>query len=134
MSVLVVGSVAFDDVTSPSGSVKNVLAGAATYFPWPPVTSLTCEWLRWWEKTSAPIRKNSSTSTESTSAAWSARTAKTFRWGGTYTENLNEAKTDYTDSMSSNFQTTNSERVRGLRLSVPGQHPAHPASQRAAAR
>ena len=32
MSILVVGSVAFDDVTSPSGSVKNVLAGAATYF------------------------------------------------------------------------------------------------------
>src|SRR5437660_2956959 len=22
---------------------------------------------------------------------------KTFRWGGTYTDNLNEAKTDYTD-------------------------------------
>ncbi len=32
MSVLVVGSVAFDDVTSPSGSVKNILGGAATYF------------------------------------------------------------------------------------------------------
>ena len=32
MSILVVGSVAFDDVTSPSGSVKNILGGAATYF------------------------------------------------------------------------------------------------------
>src|SRR6202158_5739889 len=32
MSVLVVGSVAFDDVASPSGSVKNILGGAATYF------------------------------------------------------------------------------------------------------
>ena len=32
MSVLVVGSVAYDDITSPSGSVKNILGGAATYF------------------------------------------------------------------------------------------------------
>ncbi len=32
MSILVVGSVAFDDVTSPSGSVNNILGGAATYF------------------------------------------------------------------------------------------------------
>lgn len=32
MSILVVGSVAFDDVTSPSGTVKNILGGAATYF------------------------------------------------------------------------------------------------------
>ena len=32
MSILVVGSVAFDDVTSPSGSAKNILGGAATYF------------------------------------------------------------------------------------------------------
>src|SRR5579872_4106739 len=32
MSILVVGSVAFDDVSSPSGSVKNILGGAATYF------------------------------------------------------------------------------------------------------
>ena len=32
MSILVVGSVAYDDVTSPSGTVKNILGGAATYF------------------------------------------------------------------------------------------------------
>ena len=32
MSILVVGSVAFDDITSPSGSVTNILGGAATYF------------------------------------------------------------------------------------------------------
>ena len=32
MSIVVVGSVAFDDVASPSGSVKGILGGAATYF------------------------------------------------------------------------------------------------------
>ena len=32
MSVLVVGSVAFDDIATPSGRVENILGGAATYF------------------------------------------------------------------------------------------------------
>jgi sugar/nucleoside kinase (ribokinase family) len=32
MSIVVVGSVAFDDITSPSGSVTGILGGAATYF------------------------------------------------------------------------------------------------------
>ncbi|MFZ0758723.1 MAG: sugar kinase, partial [Candidatus Sulfotelmatobacter sp.] len=32
MSIVVVGSVAFDDIASPSGSVKGILGGAATYF------------------------------------------------------------------------------------------------------
>ena len=35
--------------------------------------------------------------TESTRAVWNAPKGKTFRWGGSYTDNLNEAKTDYTD-------------------------------------
>ena len=32
MSLLVVGSVAFDTIASPSGKVKDVLGGAATFF------------------------------------------------------------------------------------------------------
>ena len=32
MSIVVVGSVAFDDIASPSGSVKGILGGPATYF------------------------------------------------------------------------------------------------------
>ena len=32
MSILVVGSVAFDNIATPSGSVENVLGGAATHF------------------------------------------------------------------------------------------------------
>ncbi len=32
MSILVVGSVAFDTIATPSGRVENVLGGAATYF------------------------------------------------------------------------------------------------------
>ena len=32
MSILVVGSVAFDTIATPSGQVKDILGGAATYF------------------------------------------------------------------------------------------------------
>ena len=32
MSILVVGSVAFDNVASPSGKAENLLGGAATFF------------------------------------------------------------------------------------------------------
>ena len=32
MSVLVVGSVALDDIEAPAGSAKSVLGGAASYF------------------------------------------------------------------------------------------------------
>ena len=96
MSILVVGSVAFDDVTSPSGSVKNVLAGAATYF------SLAASYFtkvrivavvgddfgseqeRVFHKHGIDIR------------GIERAKGKTFRWGGTYSDNLNEAKTDFT--------------------------------------
>jgi sugar/nucleoside kinase (ribokinase family) len=96
MSILVVGSVAFDDVTSPSGSVKNVLAGAATYF------SLSASYFtqvrivavvgddfgaeqeRVFQKRGIDIR------------GIERANGMTFRWGGTYTDNLNEAKTDFT--------------------------------------
>ena len=96
MSILVVGSVAFDDVTSPSGSVKNVLAGAATYF------SLSASYFtqvrivavvgddfgpeqeKVFHKRGIDIR------------GIERGNGKTFRWGGTYTDNLNEAKTDFT--------------------------------------
>jgi len=96
MSILVVGSVAFDDVTSPSGSVKNVLAGAATYF------SLAASYFtqvrivgvvgedfgseqeKVFQKRGIDIR------------GIEHAAGKTFRWGGTYTDNLNEATTDFT--------------------------------------
>lgn len=97
MSILVVGSVAFDDIASPSGAVKNILGGAATYF------SLAASYF-------APVRvvavvgEDFSPREEQvllkhridTRGLERAR-GKTFRWGGSYSENLNEAKTTFTD-------------------------------------
>jgi len=96
MSILVIGSVAFDDVTSPSGSVKNVLAGAATYF------SLSASYFTQ-VRIVAVVGDDFGPEQESVFQkrgidirGIERANGKTFRWGGTYTDNLNEAKTDFT--------------------------------------
>jgi len=105
MSIVVVGSVAFDDVTSPSGSVKNVLAGAATYF------SLAASYFTQvrivavvgddFGATEEKVFQDHHIDTRGIERA----NGKTFRWGGTYTDNLNEAKTDFTHlNVFENFQ------------------------------
>src|SRR5258706_1632777 len=97
MSIVVVGSVAFDDVTSPSGSVKGILGGAATYF------SLAASYFTQVRMVAVVgedfvsehenVLKKRGIDTRGIERA----AGKTFRWGGTYSENLNEAKTNYTD-------------------------------------
>jgi sugar/nucleoside kinase (ribokinase family) len=96
MSILVVGSVAFDDVTSPAGSVKGVLAGAATYF------ALAASYFTR-VRVVAVVGDDFGAEQEKTFQQRSIdirgierAEGKTFRWGGTYGENLNEAKTDFT--------------------------------------
>ena len=97
MSILVVGSVAFDDVTSPSGSVRNILGGAATYF------SLAASYFTK-VRVVAVVGEDFGPEQEKVfqqhgidMRGLERANGKTFRWGGTYSDNLNEAKTDYTD-------------------------------------
>jgi sugar/nucleoside kinase (ribokinase family) len=97
MSILVVGSVAFDDVTSPSGSVKNILGGAATYF------SLAASYFTQ-VRVVAVVGEDFGAEQEQVFRQHGIDTrglertkGKTFRWGGSYTDNLNEAKTNFTD-------------------------------------
>ena len=97
MSILVVGSVAFDDVTSPSGSVKNILGGAATYF------SLAASYFTK-VRVVAVVGEDFGPEQEQVFRQHGIDTrgleranGKTFRWGGSYTDNLNEAKTNFTD-------------------------------------
>lgn len=96
MSILVVGSVAFDDVTSPSGSVKGVLAGAATYF------SLSASYFTQ-VRVIAVVGEDFGSEQEKVFQKRGVdirgiqhAKGETFRWGGTYGDNLNEAKTDFT--------------------------------------
>jgi len=96
MSILVVGSVAFDDITSPSGGVKNILGGAATYF------SLAASYFTQ-VRVVAVVGEDFGPEQEKvfqkrgvdTRGIEHAR-GKSFHWGGTYSHNLNEAKTDFT--------------------------------------
>lgn len=96
MSILVVGSVAFDDVTSPSGSVKNVLAGAATYFALAASYFTQVRIVAVVGDDFGPEQENLFHQHGIDIRGIERADGKTFRWGGTYTENLNEAKTDFT--------------------------------------
>ena len=97
MSIVVVGSVAFDDVASPSGSVKGILGGAATYF------SLAASYFTQ-VRMVAVVGEDFGAEQENVLKKRGVDTrgieraaGKTFRWGGTYSENLSEAKTTFTD-------------------------------------
>jgi sugar/nucleoside kinase (ribokinase family) len=97
MSILVVGSVAFDTIASPSGRVENILGGAATYFALAAsyftevrmVAVVGNDFLPEHEQ----VLKKRGIDTRGIERAQ----GRTFRWGGTYTDNLNEAKTDFTE-------------------------------------
>ena len=97
MSVLVVGSVAFDDIETPSGQAKGVLGGAACYF------SLAASYF-------APVRAVGVVGSDFPDAHLDFLRAhgvdtrgiyrsegSTFRWGGRYRESLNERDTLFTD-------------------------------------
>lgn len=97
MSIVAVGSVAFDNVTSPSGHAENLLGGALTYFAFAASyftkvrlvavvgEDFTAEHEDVFQKRGIDIR------------GIEHAKGKTFRWGGNYVENLNEAKTEFTD-------------------------------------
>ena len=97
MSVLVVGSVAFDDIASPSGSVKNILGGAATYFALAASYFTQVRVVAVVGQDFGPDQERVFHHHGIDIRGIERAKGKTFRWGGTYSDNLNEAKTDYTD-------------------------------------
>jgi sugar/nucleoside kinase (ribokinase family) len=97
MSILVVGSVAFDNINTPSGSVENILGGAATHFAL--AASFFTE-----VRVVAVVGDDFTAEHENVlkkrgidTRGIERASGKTFRWGGRYTDNLNEAKTDFTE-------------------------------------
>lgn len=97
MSVLVVGSVAFDGIKTPSGYVDRVLGGAATYFALAAsfftdvrvVAVVGDDFLA--QDEAVLIRRGIDVS------GIERLPGKSFFWQGEYSENLNEAKTIRTD-------------------------------------
>jgi len=97
MSILAVGSVAFDTIASPAGRVENVLGGALTYF------SLAASYFTE-VRMVAVVGDDFTAEHEAVLKKRGVDTrgiehtkGKTFRWGGQYLDNLNEAKTDFTE-------------------------------------
>lgn len=97
MSIVAVGSVAFDSIATPSGKVQDILGGSGTYFALSASyftdvrvvavvgEDFTAEHEDVFKKRKIDIR------------GIEHAKGKTFRWGGQYLENLNEAKTDFTE-------------------------------------
>ncbi|MGO9127154.1 MAG: PfkB family carbohydrate kinase [Terriglobales bacterium] len=97
MSIVAVGSVAFDSIATPSGRVQDILGGSATYF------SLAASYFTE-VRIVAVVGEDFTAGHESVfkkrkidTRGIERATGRTFRWGGQYLENLNEARTDFTD-------------------------------------
>jgi sugar/nucleoside kinase (ribokinase family) len=93
MSLLVVGSVAFDNVRTPHGEAAEILGGAATYF------SVAASWFtpvrvvavvgEDFDETHLQIFRDRGIDTTGLERA----AGRTFRWRGEYAGNMNEART-----------------------------------------
>ncbi len=105
MSILVVGSVAFDTLKTPFGVREKIMGGAATYF------SLSASFFtdvrvvgvvgEDYTAEHEAVLKSRGIDTRGIEHA----PGKTFHWGGEYGENVNEAKTNFTDlNVFENFQ------------------------------
>jgi sugar/nucleoside kinase (ribokinase family) len=97
MSILAVGSVAFDSITTPSGHAENVLGGSGTYF------SLAASYFTE-VRLVAVVGEDFTPGHEQVLKRCKVDTrgiehekGKTFRWGGRYLDDLNDAKTDFTE-------------------------------------
>ncbi len=105
MAILAVGSVAFDTIQSPFGKVEKILGGSATYF------ALAASYF-------SEVRIVAVVGDDFTPAheqvlrqrgvcleGLQRAPGKTFHWGGEYGDNVNEAKTHFTDlNVFENFQ------------------------------
>jgi sugar/nucleoside kinase (ribokinase family) len=97
MSIVAVGSIAFDSIASPSGRVENILGGSCTYFAlaasyFTQVRIVAVVGEDFTAKHEDVFRKR-----DIDIRGIEHARGKTFRWGGQYFENLNEAQTDFTE-------------------------------------
>jgi sugar/nucleoside kinase (ribokinase family) len=97
MSIVAVGSVAFDTIASPSGSVKDVLGGAATFFALAASYFTDVRVVAVVGEDFTAVHENVLKKRGVDTRGIEHARGKTFRWGGQYHDNLNEAKTDFTE-------------------------------------
>lgn len=113
MSILVVGSVAFDSVKTPFGEVKEILGGSATYFSvaasfFSPVNLVAVVGEDFGDENLEVFRKHAVDT-----RGLKQVPGRTFRWSGEYGFDLNEAKT--LDTQLNVFETFQPEIPDGYR-------------------
>ncbi|HXY10761.1 MAG TPA: PfkB family carbohydrate kinase [Terriglobales bacterium] len=97
MSIVAVGSIAFDSIVTPAGRAENILGGSCTYFAlaasfFTKVRVVAVVGEDFTAEHEAVFRKRGIDLRGVERAQ-----GKTFRWGGQYLDSLNEAKTDFTE-------------------------------------
>ncbi|MBB14212.1 sugar kinase [Candidatus Poribacteria bacterium] len=107
MSILVVGSVALDSVETPFGKIENALGGSATYFSVAASFFYNNIYLVGVVGTDFPKEHVDFLISQGIDldGLEQIEDGKTFRWGGSYINDLNAAETHFTDlNVFSNFQ------------------------------
>jgi sugar/nucleoside kinase (ribokinase family) len=97
MSILVVGSVAFDSVETPHGKVDHVLGGAATYFALAASNFTSVRVIGVVGEDFTPANEKVLTDRGVDTTGIEHAPGLSFHWTGSYVQNLNEAKTLGTD-------------------------------------
>src|SRR3954471_8807484 len=114
MSILAVGSIAFDSIATPAGKVENALGGSATYFSLSASYFTDVRMVAVVGEDFTPEHENILKKRKIDTRGIEHAKGKTFRWGGQYMENLNEAKTDFTDlNVFENFHPRVPEAYKG---------------------
>ncbi len=105
MSIVVVGSVAFDTIKSHYGERHKILGGAATYFALSASYFTQVRVIAIVGEDFTPEHESVLTSHGIDITGIERAKGKTFHWGGEYGDNLNEAQTKFTDlNVFANFQ------------------------------
>ncbi|MDP8213984.1 MAG: PfkB family carbohydrate kinase [Candidatus Euphemobacter frigidus] len=97
MTVLVVGSVAFDTVTTPFGHKEKILGGSATYFAYSCSFFAPVNLVAVVGEDFPPSYRELLEKREINLEGLQVRPGETFHWGGSYKYDMNEAETEFTD-------------------------------------
>jgi sugar/nucleoside kinase (ribokinase family) len=97
MSILVVGSVAFDSIETPHGSVDHCLGGAATYFALAASYFTNVRVIGVVGEDFTPVHEKVFTDRNIDTQGIERAPGLSFHWTGSYVGDLNEAKTLGTD-------------------------------------
>ena len=132
MSLLVVGSVAFDAIETPFGKVDRMLGGAASYFAlaaslFTPVRSGRRRRRRLYDEADEAVFAHQRIDF----AGLERAAGKTFFWAGRYSPNMNERTTLATElNVFADFQSQTAAVIHGFALRFSRQYRSHAAALR----